>query len=260
MIASFFRHLDALQVQWLLVSGQATILYGAANFSEDVDLWVEGSAENLNRLLDALRLSQASYYKLTPPLTAEFARRHHGFHFTLPSPEDASTVYLDVMCRPPRVGMFAEALQRSTTFDTQWGTLRTIGIVDLVELKKTQRPRDYPVISRLVLARLRELGEGVTAEARKWAVENTYSLAEYKRLVVDFPSIDPALPSLLAGPAEDLRADRGLNAATEDALEEYFDEKIAPLRRADRHFWRDVIEELRQLRAAGQLMPEGALV
>jgi hypothetical protein len=34
MIASFFRHLEQHQVRWLLSSGQATILYGAATFSE----------------------------------------------------------------------------------------------------------------------------------------------------------------------------------------------------------------------------------
>ncbi len=34
MIASFFRHLETQGVEWLLISGQATILYGAATFQK----------------------------------------------------------------------------------------------------------------------------------------------------------------------------------------------------------------------------------
>lgn len=45
MIASFFQHLDTQRVEWLLISGQATILYGAATFSKDIDLWVKPDLE-----------------------------------------------------------------------------------------------------------------------------------------------------------------------------------------------------------------------
>ena len=40
MIANFFQSLSAHDVEYLLISGQATILYGAATFSEDIDLWI----------------------------------------------------------------------------------------------------------------------------------------------------------------------------------------------------------------------------
>lgn len=60
MIASFFQHLEQQGVEWLLVSGQATILYGAATFSEDVDLWVNPTQENLSRFQRALRVSRLS--------------------------------------------------------------------------------------------------------------------------------------------------------------------------------------------------------
>lgn len=73
MIESFFQRLDEHGVDWLLVSGQATILYGAATFSEDIDLWVEPSEPNLRRCVSALHAAGARYYKLTPPLTAAFA-------------------------------------------------------------------------------------------------------------------------------------------------------------------------------------------
>ena len=49
MIASFFQSLEREAVAYLLVSGQATVLYGAAAFSEDVELWMT------NRMLAARR-------------------------------------------------------------------------------------------------------------------------------------------------------------------------------------------------------------
>jgi hypothetical protein len=64
MIVNFFQNLDARHVEYLLISGQATILYGAATFSEDIDLWVNPSDENYRRLLTALGDSHARYYKL----------------------------------------------------------------------------------------------------------------------------------------------------------------------------------------------------
>jgi len=37
MIASFFQSLETRCVAYLLISGQATVLYGAATFPEDMD-------------------------------------------------------------------------------------------------------------------------------------------------------------------------------------------------------------------------------
>jgi hypothetical protein len=80
----FFDSLGKHGANYLLVSGQATVLYGAAVFSEDIDLWVEPTAGNLGKFLAALRECHARYYKLTPPVTFEFAARGHGFHFVVP--------------------------------------------------------------------------------------------------------------------------------------------------------------------------------
>jgi hypothetical protein len=159
-----------LRVEYLLISGQATILYGAATFSEDVDLWVLPTEENLERFVSALRSVAATHYKLTPPLTVENLERGHGFHFVLPG-GPSGDVYLDVMGRPPRVGSFESAASIARVFDTDFGRVRTIGIQDLVELKKTQRPEDYPIIARLALAFLAEREPVVRADL-SWALDN----------------------------------------------------------------------------------------
>ena len=263
MIANFFQHLERYGVRWLLVSGQATILYGAATFSEDIDLWVEPTETNLQRFLDALRASHARYYKLTPPVTAAHAAQYHAFHFVLPE-DPGGEVFLDVMGLPPRVKAFDQALMASRTFDTPWGRLPTVGIPDLVELKKTQRPRDYPIISRLALAWSDERGRDYSSKDAKWILDNMFSLPELIRLLADHPTISSSLPletpDLIVQASVQIGQSGRLDVSLEDQIEQWMDARIAPLRRADRHFWRPVIDALRDLRSRGELETEGTLV
>lgn len=147
MTRSFFQRLEEHRVAYLLISGQASVLYGAAEFSEDVDLWVEPSAANIVRLVSALRAERTSYYKLTPPLTEENFQRGHGFHFVVGA-EDG--FFLDVMGRPPRVGKFEASFKRGEIFETPLGRIPAISLKELVEVKKTQRLRDYSIVGALV--------------------------------------------------------------------------------------------------------------
>src|SRR5437867_4003182 len=146
MTPSFFQSLKRGRVDYLLISGQAAVLYGAATFSEDLDLWIDTSDENLARFFRALREIGAKYYKLTPPLTLPYLQRGHGFHFIISAGSDEE-FYLDVMGRPPRVPEFPVAKARSVEMETDWGPIPTLNVPDLVELKKTQRIEDYPVVS-----------------------------------------------------------------------------------------------------------------
>jgi hypothetical protein len=50
MIANFFQSLDRHKVEYLLISGQATVLYGAATFSEDIDLRIHPTPQRRNGL------------------------------------------------------------------------------------------------------------------------------------------------------------------------------------------------------------------
>lgn len=263
MIANFFHSLSHHGVEALLISGQATVLYGAATFSEDIDLWINATPDNSARFLAALRACNARYYKLTPPFQEDHLRRGHGFHFVLPGGNEQE-VFLDVMGQPPRVGPFEAARATANWMDTEWGRVLTIGVKELVELKKTQRLEDYPIISRLALAWFDQPGSTATPADYCWAVENIFTLAELRRLFEEHPAAASALPA--AAPTafrQFTREVRGANdpsEAIETDVTAWMQERIQRLQQADRGYWRDVIAELRQLRAAGQLMPEGSLV
>src|SRR3990170_7560295 len=106
-----FSSFERTGLEYLLISGQATVLYGAATFSEDVDLWIRQTADNAQKLLEALTDQRARVHRLPPPLTLRNMRAGHGFHFLVPG--RPLETYLDVMARPPRVGAFRSAKRRS---------------------------------------------------------------------------------------------------------------------------------------------------
>ncbi len=255
MIGNFFRSLDREGVAYLLINGQAAILYGAATFSEDIDLWIEPTDANARRLLAALHGVDATYYKLAPPLQLEHMCRGHGFHFRIPSETE---IYLDIMACPPRVPGFRKALARANTMDTSWGMIPTIGIRDLVGLKMTQRLGDYPVIGQLVL-RYMEHADPPTAEDYEWATSHVFTVTEMEELLLQFPQAMDAstAPSAIREFGRELRGGGNASPRTRDAVERLLTDRMLDAQRADRNYWQGIIAELRTLRQAGVLVPLG---
>ncbi len=261
MIANFFQSLNAGKIEYLLISGQATVLYGAATFSEDVDLWLNPTAENCDRFLASLRACGARYYKLTPPFTPTNLQRGHGFHFTLGDGGD--TAFLDVMGNPPRTSSFSAANEKACWMQTEWGEIRTVGIKELVELKKTQRLEDYPIISKLALAWFDQPEGAKTVDDFIWGLENIFTLPELTTFFTEHPEA-VALASQFnpkaAALGRQLLADADAPESFEQPVRELFQSRIAKLQMADRYYWRDIIAELKAFRAEGKLMPEGSAV
>lgn len=254
MTRSFFRALERGRVRYLLISGQAAILYGAATFSEDIDLWVDPDPANWGRFLRALASLKATVYKLTPPLTGRFLRRGHGFHFLIPA-----GMFLDVMGVPPRVGRFAQARRRSRRLGTDWGVLPVVSPEDLVLIKRTNRPADYDVISNLVRRRVAEDG---SPEVMRWALETTFKvedLADLTKRATGRLRSWPRRPALRAL----LPAVRGEKPISEDAMDRGAALLAEEMNRhliAGRRYWTPVVRELRELRASRRLVPEGTPV
>ena len=261
MIKRFFHGLMENEVDFLLISGQASILYGAATFSEDIDLWIKPTAENCHRFRVALHGMRARYYKLTPPLDIAYMNEGHGFHFILPS--GAMDVFVDVMGVPPRVFSFPLAMKRSRRMTTPWGRIPVVSIPDLVELKKTQRLEDYPVISRLVLAHCRNPATGLNVTTIAWAFANMFDFSGLTALTKRYQAIimSSASPSMTALK----RIVRSLSGGAlpqraQDTLEADIMRRIQSFRRADQVYWKPIIASLKRLRRQGKLMRAGKRV
>ncbi len=100
-------------------------------------------------------------------------------------------------------------------------------------------------------------------EQLAWALDNTFSLPELQQLLLAYPALSRVLataPTIVQRASAALSHDGKWSPALEDELEEWLDQRVAILKRADRHFWRSVIDDLRHLRAQSALMPEGDLV
>ena len=67
----------------LLMGGQACVLYGAAEYSRDLDLAVMATADAFARLDSALSALEATVIAV-PPFELEFLERGHAVHFEVP--------------------------------------------------------------------------------------------------------------------------------------------------------------------------------
>jgi hypothetical protein len=143
--------LSTHQVRFLLMGGQACVFYGAAEFSRDSDIILLLESENLERFSRALEELQARPIAV-PPFSPDYLKRGHAAHFRCHHPE-ASGIRIDVMAVLRGVASFEELWNRRTTVETETGTrIDLVSLPDLVQTKKTQRDKDWPVIRRLVEA------------------------------------------------------------------------------------------------------------
>jgi len=139
------------RVRALLMGGQACVSYGAAEFNRDVDFAILASPRNLETLRDAMLDLRAEVIAV-PPFEAKYLRKGHAVDFRCHVPE-ADGLRVDVMSRMRGVDSFAKLWARRTTVEWPDGTaFDLLSLPDLVQAKKTQRDKDWPMIRRLVEA------------------------------------------------------------------------------------------------------------
>lgn len=228
-----FRDFERHGVEALLIGGQASILYGAATFSEDTDVWIRPTAGNVRRFLRALADERALVYKATPRLSVRNLEFGHGFPFTVPRGRD--TLFLDVMGVPPRVGSFVEARARATVLRAGRVNVPVVSVADLVELKKTDRFADYDVISNLVADHVRD--PLTPRRVLAWAARNSFRAEDR------------------AGILARLR-----RAASVSACRSRIAADVARLQRRSATYWRRVVADLKRLHRRGALVPLGTPV
>ncbi len=222
------------------MGGQACVLYGAAEFSRDTDLAILADPDNLRRLEDALAALSAELIAV-PPLTLEYLRRGHAVHFRCRDPE-ADGMRVDVMAVMRGLPEFPVLWERRTTLELAGGEVYDLlALPDLVQAKKTQRDKDWPMIRRLIEAHYFQHRAGPGPE------QVTFWLQELRTPVLlieaagahpgrasEMAADRPALASALAGD------EAGVAAALE--AEERNEREI------DRTYWQPLSAELQRLR------------
>ena len=226
-----------------MMGGQACVFYGAAEFSRDTDFALHADEANLERLHAALRELQAAVIAV-PPLSLEHLLRGHAVHFRCQH-RDAAGLRVDVMSKMRGVAEFANLWERRTTLQGEDGTIyELLSLPDLVQAKKTQRDKDWPMIRRLIEAdRIACPGSPSVEQARLWLREG-----RTPELLIDLARQFPGEAGALAAGSRPLlkAALLGDEAGVDAALAEEEREERA----ADRAYWTPLKKELERMRHA----------
>lgn len=222
------------------MGGQACILYGAAEFSRDIDFAILASEENIIQLKACLDELDAAVIAV-PPFSLEYLARGHAVHFRCKTPE-AADLRVDVMTKLRGVDDFDRLWERRNSIVSDEGTeYQLMSLPDLVKAKKTQRDKDWPMIRRLL-------------EADYFADRDQPSREKIEFWLLELRTPELLIETAAAHPVitETVKVVRPLLkfalAGGEFLLGEALSLEEKEERDADREYWRPLKAELEQLR------------
>jgi hypothetical protein len=224
-------------VDCLLMGGQACVLYGAAEFSKDIDFVILADDANLARVQAAMNELQADIIAV-PPFDAEHLAAGFAVHFRCRTPR-AEGLRVDLMTTLRGVDSFHELRARSTEVALPSGVIRLLSRRDLVAAKKTQRAKDWPMIQRLVEVSYLSDDEG-SAEFWLRELRSGEFLIE---AVARFPELSKSLAA--ARPLLGIAAEGNRTALERALMEEMFEEQ-----QRDREHWEPLKAKLGDMRRA----------
>jgi hypothetical protein len=230
-------------VRALLMGGQACVFYGAAEFSRDTDFAIQADASNLKRMESALHELQAELIAV-PSLSLENLHRGHAVHFRCRH-EEAAGLRVDVMSKMRGVEDFEQLWARRTTLQGDDGTVyELLALPDLVQAKKTQRDKDWPMIRRLIEADYAACGGIPTpAQIRFWLAEG-----RTPELLIELARRAPVEAEGLALSSRPL-LNAAIRGATAELEEDLIREERAQ-REQDKAYWAPLRKELETMRHA----------
>jgi hypothetical protein len=224
------------------MGGQACVFYGAAQFSKDVDLVLLAEAETLARLRAALDELQAERIAV-PRFDPELLARGHAVHFRCHHPQ-SSGLRVDVMTRLRDLPEFPVLWARRTTLHEADGTtFDLMAVEDLVQAKKTQRNKDWPIIEALVEGHYHAVGTEPTAERIRFWLAEARGPERLLELARRFPAAARALAAARPLLAHAIAGDLAVLRPALDAEARAEQDK-------DRAYWEPLKRELESLRLA----------
>jgi hypothetical protein len=222
------------------MGGQACVFYGAAQVSKDIDFLLLADRDNFARLEAALATLDARRIAV-PPFDPAALKRGHAVHFRCHA-LDVAGLRVDVMTRLRAAADFDTLWSRRTSFaDARDVVYDLLCIPDLVQAKKTQRSKDWPVIELLVTIHYRENGGAPREEHRDFWLRE----ARTPELLVELCGRFPERARVLA---EDRPLLKLASEGMLDELRTALDAEVRAEQALDRSYWEPLRKELEQFR------------
>lgn len=138
-----------------LASGQAVVYYRLSLMSKDGDWILRETPEACQHVLEVLA-RHGAHYRPGAPLDVRWLRGGWSSHFEF-SDSESRRIRCDFVTRPPRVPR--EVIDALFEDRKGRGELLVVGVEPLIQMKQTQRAKDYPIIGELsrLLPREREI-------------------------------------------------------------------------------------------------------
>lgn len=236
-VLSVFRTFD---VRCLLMGGQACVFYGGAEFSRDTDVALLAERDNLERLRRALSELRAETIAV-PPLEIGYLLRGHAVHFRCAHPE-AQGLRIDAMSVLRGLPAFPVLWERrSTVRISEDMAFDLMSLPDLVQAKKTQRDKDWPMIRRLVEADYVSAEEPPSLERVRFWFRESRTPSMLIELAGRYPDIVRTL-------REERSALAGLPNVAEPEVTTRLRKEEDEIRALDRAYWLPLRKELEALR------------
>jgi hypothetical protein len=216
------------------------VFYGAAQFSKDVDFLILADEENFAGLLAALAELEAVRIAV-PRFSPDVLARGHAVHFRCQA-QGVAGLRIDVMTRLRSMDDFPTLWARRTTIIGDDGSeINLLGIPDLVDAKKTQREKDWPMISALVEEHYHSLGHESNPERIDFWLRESRTPERLTELTRRFPLETERL--LAARPLLALA-----RAGEMPALRAALDAEVRAEQEKDRQYWEPLKREMEAFR------------
>jgi hypothetical protein len=252
MLSPTLRVLSSMRehgVRYLLMGGQACIVYGAAEFSRDTDIAVLADPANLLRLTHALDALDAQVIAL-PPFEPEYLERGHAIHFRCGPKSPAQGMRVDVMASMRNVPSFDTCWERRSTMSVDEGVeVEVMGLEDLVNCKKTRRDKDWPMIRRLVEANYTEPRLSVSSEQLRFWLRELRTPVLLRECVTRARAAGGEMMRLLEQTVTKRSATSvAAHGGADERIQRELDAEEHSEREADEAYWKPRIQELERLR------------
>jgi len=227
----------------LLMGDQACVFYGAAQFSKDINFLILAEDENFEGFHAALGELKATRIAV-PGFDPRVLDRGHAVHYRCKA-TGVEGLRVDIMTKLRDLPDFSILWDRRTTIiESDGQKIDLLSVPDLVNAKKTQRMKDWPMISALVEGHY----DQYTSEPNPSRIDFWLRESRVEDRLIDLVVRFPAEAAAMAASTRPLLT----LAITPDLprLREALDAEVRAEQEKDRIYWEPLKREMEEFRRA----------